>query len=70
MTKIFPKDGSRKDVGSLIVGYDFTKGVDTSVLIVGQRNSDGLVDIINAFSGEEAEALYKKLTEKRKEERP
>lgn len=57
-----------KGNGSLIVGYDFTKGVDASVLIVGQRNSDGIVDIINAFSGEEAEALYKKLTEKRKEE--
>lgn len=57
-----------KGNGSLIVGYDFTKGVDASVLIVGQRNSEGIVDIINAFSGEEAEALYKKLTEKRKEE--
>lgn len=57
-----------KGNGSLIVGYDFTKGVDASVLIVGQRNSEGMVDIINAFSGEEAEALYKKLTEKRKEE--
>lgn len=57
-----------KGNGSLLIGYDFTKGVDTSVLIVGQRNSDGMVDIINAFSGEEAEAMYKKLAEKRKEE--
>lgn len=57
-----------KGSGSLLIGYDFTNGADKSVLIVGQRNADGIVEVINAFGGEEAEALYKKLTVKKKEE--
>lgn len=41
--------------GSLVIGYDFSNGVDASVLLV-----DGT--IINAFSGEEAEKIFEKLT--------
>lgn len=44
----------------LLVSVDFTKGEDTGVLIVG-RQKNGKVDIINAFQGQEAVDIYKKL---------
>lgn len=49
---------------SLIVGVDFTRGEDVGVLIVG-RQTKGKIDIINAFQGEEAYALYEKLVTKK-----
>lgn len=47
---------------SLIVGISFTG--DSKVLVVGRQNK-GLVDVVNAFQGEEAEELYKKLITKK-----
>lgn len=44
----------------LLVSVDFAKGVDTGVLIVG-RQKNGKVDIINAFQGQEAADIYRKL---------
>ena len=38
-----------------------TNGEDSSVLIVGRKRPNQSVEIINAFQGEEAEELYKKL---------
>lgn len=49
---------------SIIVGVDFTHGKDVGVLIVGEQ-VDGKVNIINAFQGEEAYNLYKKLITKK-----
>ena len=49
---------------TILVSYDYTHGRDTSVLIVGRKLPDQSVDIINAFQGEEAEELYKKLVTK------
>lgn len=46
--------------GSYIVSWDFTNE-DTGVLIVGSRQ-DGKVTIVNAFQGEEAYDIYKKLS--------
>lgn len=51
--------------GSIIVGYDFTNGKDKSVLVVGVKEWNESVTIINAFQGAEAEELFKKLTEKK-----
>lgn len=48
---------------SLIVGVSFTESNDSKVLIIG-RQKHGRMDIVNAFQGEEAEELYKKLTTK------
>lgn len=48
-------------IGSVIVSWDFSHGKDRSILLVGEQKN-GRVDIVNAFQGEEAEALYKKLT--------
>lgn len=50
-----------ESLGSVIVSWDFSHGVDTGILLVGQRKY-GRVDIINAFQGAEAKDLYKRLT--------
>lgn len=50
---------------TILVSYDFTHGKDESVLIVGTKRPNQSVEIINAFQGEEAEELYKKLTTKK-----
>lgn len=44
----------------LLVSVDFTKDEDTGVLIVG-RQTNGKVDIVNAFQGQEAADIYCKL---------
>ena len=49
----------------LMIGYDQAKENDIPVLTVGRRTFNGTVDIINAFQGEEAMELYKKLTTKK-----
>lgn len=46
--------------GAVIVGWDFSHGKDVGVLIVGKQEN-GQVEIINAFQGEEAKDLYKRL---------
>lgn len=45
----------------LLVSVDFTKGEDTGVLIVG-RQTNGKVSIVNAFQGQDAANIYRKLT--------
>lgn len=44
----------------LLVSVDFTKGEDIGILIVGRQKNEK-VDIINAFQGQEAVDIYKKL---------
>lgn len=53
-----------KDVGSVIVSWDFSHGKDVGILIVGVQEK-GEVIIINAFQGEGAKELYQKLTAKK-----
>lgn len=48
-------------IGSFIVAWDFTNGEDKSVLLVGKKRPGQPVEIVNAFQGEEAEEIYKKL---------
>lgn len=50
---------------SILVGFDYTNGVDKSVLIVGKKRPNKSVEIINAFQGPEAEELWKRLTTKK-----
>ena len=50
-----------KSNGAVIVSWDFLNGFDTGILLVGEQKH-GKVNVINAFKGEEAYALYKKLT--------
>ncbi|WP_317327645.1 hypothetical protein [Ruthenibacterium lactatiformans] len=46
----------------LLVGYDFSHGKDSMVLLVGRKKPNDSVDVINAFKGKEAEELYNRLT--------
>lgn len=51
---------------SLIIGYDKNdKNKDATILIVGKKELNKPMTVINAFEGKEAEALYKKLTTKK-----
>jgi hypothetical protein len=48
---------------TLLVGFDFTHDKDKNVLIVGKKNGEK-IEIINAFQGENAKAMYELLTTK------
>ena len=49
---------------TFLASFDYTHG-NIPVLIVGRRGKEKEIDIINAFQGDEAKELYKRLTEKR-----
>ena len=49
-------------VDTILVAYSVTSEKDSCVMTVGRKKLNGSVDIINAFQGEEAKYLYKKLT--------
>lgn len=53
-----------KQHGAYIVSWDFSHGNDKGVLLVGHQQK-GKMDIVNAFQGEEAYELYKKLSTKK-----
>lgn len=50
----------------LLVGFDHA-GDDNAVLIIGRKDSDDKMQVINEFHGKEAEELYKKLIGEGKE---
>lgn len=49
----------------LLVSVDFTRGEDVGVMVIGRQKPKADVEIINAFQGEEALELYKKLITKK-----
>lgn len=51
-------------VGTLLVGYDFTHGEDLFLLTVGVKRENESLEIVNAFQGENAKALFEMLTTK------
>ena len=51
---------------TLLVSISFSDK-DTGVLVVGRKRKNQSIDIINAFQGEEALDLYKKLITKKGE---
>ena len=53
---------------TLLVSISFSDK-DTGVLVVGRKRNNESIDIVNAFQGEEALDLYKKLVTK-KEKKP
>ena len=54
---------------TILVGFNAAHGEDQAVLIIGRRPVGEALDIVNAFQGDEAVELYKKLvTKKEKEE--
>lgn len=50
---------------SIFIGIDISKDETEACLIVGRMNNNK-IDVINAFSGQDAIDLYKKLTEVKK----
>ena len=52
---------------SILVGYDYNPAKDNAVLIIGQQVPKKPIQIINAFQGEEATALWNKLIGKKGE---
>lgn len=54
--------------GTLLVSIDLSASENNAVLIVGRKKPNQSVEIVNVFDGEEAVALYKKLTTVKKGE--
>lgn len=52
---------------TVLVSYDYNPAKDNAVLIVGHKEPKDIVRIVNAFSGEEATALWNKLIGKKGE---
>lgn len=55
-----------KTNGAVIVSWDFSRGADgkdKAILLVGKQTK-GKVDVINAYQGEDALEIYKKLLPK------
>lgn len=55
--------GQKNKSDTFLVSFDYTHG-DVPVLIVGRREKEKEIDIVNAFKGNEAKELYQKLTTK------
>lgn len=53
-----------KSTRVLLVGFDYSNGPDHNVLVVGEKQPNETVKILNTFKGKEADELYRKLTEK------
>lgn len=53
-----------KKVGSLIVSWDFSRGEDVGVLLVGEKMINQQVSIVNAFQGKKAREIYDQLVTK------
>ena len=50
---------------SILVGFNRSNNGDNTVLIVGRKSLNKPVDIINAFEGDEALELYRRLVTKK-----
>ena len=46
---------------TILVSIDLSRNNENAVLVVGRKKPREAVDVINAFEGEEALELYKKL---------
>ena len=55
-----------RTTSSIIVSYDVSENGDEPILLVGKKNPNKPIKIINAFQGKEAKDLWKKLTERSK----
>ena len=47
---------------SLLVSFVYNSEKDNTIMLVGRKSPNKVVEIVNAFQGKEAEELYKKLT--------
>lgn len=49
---------------SFIVSFNFNDNGDINLAVVGQRDVDGVMQVINAYDGDDAEALYELVSKK------
>lgn len=49
---------------SFIVAFNFNDIGDINLAIVGQKDAEGVMQIINAYSGDDANALYELVSKK------
>lgn len=54
-------DFEMKTAGSFIVSFDFSRGNDVGLMIVGKKMPNNSIEIVNVFKDEEAMELYEKL---------
>ena len=54
---------------TLLIGVDFSKGVDAGFMLIGRHIPGGGTEILNSFTGDEAHELYKKLVTMKTEEK-
>lgn len=57
-----------RNVGSVIVSWDFSHAYDKHVLLVGRKAPGKDVEVINAFQGKEAHDIHDMLTNVKKGE--
>lgn len=56
-----------KKSGAVIVSWDFSKDMDTGVVIIGKQSKRGKIDVVNALQGREAYDMVNQLLENKKE---
>lgn len=56
---------NRYEAESYLVSFGFDESGNVNVALVGKKNPKNAVDVINAFSGDDAAELHKKLTTKK-----
>lgn len=47
---------------AIVVSIDYDESENKGILLVGRKRGKGPIEIINAFQGQEALDIYKKLT--------
>ena len=55
---------NKKLSDAVVVSIDMSRGIDNDVMIVG-RQTNGKMEVINAFQGAEARMLWQKLVTKK-----
>jgi hypothetical protein len=50
-----------KAVDTFLVGVDFTRGEDDTVMVIGKKEVGNIVQPVNVIRGERAQELYKEL---------
>lgn len=59
------KKDNRYEAESYLVSFGFDESGNVTVALVGKKNPKDAVDVINAFTGDDAAELHKKLTTKK-----
>lgn len=49
---------------SFIVSFNFNENGDINLAVIGQRDDKGVMQVINAYEGDNAEALYDLVSKK------